>query len=117
MLTLSLFSCKQEPVTLTDFETDQERLEVIWNDIQLEIADKSCDQNGACKSLAFGKKACGGPAGFLIYSSSNVNEAKLKDLVEQYTALQAAMNEEYNLNSDCALETPPDISCVNGQCE
>lgn len=117
MLLLSLFSCEQVPVELTNQEADEARLAEMLTDIELLISDKSCTKDGKCTVMAYGDKACGGPVGYLIYSSGNVNENQLKDLVEEFTALQSLMNDAYGYISDCALASPPDVSCLDGNCE
>lgn len=117
ILLLSLFSCDQVPVELTNQEADEARLAEMLAEIELLISDKSCTKDGKCTVMAYGAKACGGPVGYLVYSSGNVNETQLKDLVEEFTELQSLMNDEYGYISDCSIPNPPDVSCLDGNCE
>lgn len=119
MMMLSLMSCDNTPleVTLTNLEEDEARLAGLYEEVELLIADKSCTRNGQCKVMAYGDKACGGPVGYLVYSSGNVDEHELEALVEELTTLQGLMNEAYGYFSDCSIPSPPDVSCLDGNCE
>lgn len=112
-----LTACTPADIPLRGLEKDQERLEEIMIEIETLIADKSCSDQGACQVIAYGAKACGGPAGYLVYASGNVDEQQLEDLVDAYTELQIEMIEAYNLSSDCSLPTEPSPECLSGQCQ
>lgn len=115
---LSLLSCDNAPATgLPDQDADSARLATLLAEIETLIADKSCKREGQCKAMAYGSKACGGPVGYLVYSSGNVNEKELSELVEEYTSLQSSMNDKYGLTSDCSIPSQPDVSCMDGNCE
>ncbi len=90
-------------------------------DVQLEqikdlVASASCTENAQCSYMAYGSKACGGPQGYLVFSSE-VEKEKLKNLVDTYTAAEAAYNKQNGITSDCSVVTPPQtIGCVDGNC-
>lgn len=117
MMLVSLSSCDKVPVELTNQEADEARIAEMLIEINDLISDKSCNKDGQCKVMAYGDKACGGPVGYLVYSSGNVDENQLKDLVEKFTDLQSLMNEQYGYISDCSIASPPDVSCLGGNCE
>lgn len=114
---LSLFSCEQLPVELTNQSKDEARLAEMLAEIETLISDKSCTKDSKCTVMAYGAKACGGPIGYLVYSSGNVKESELKKLVEEFTDLQSLMNDQYGYISDCSIASPPDVSCLDGNCE
>lgn len=114
---MSLLSCDKAPVELTNQEADEARIAEMLTEINDLISDTSCSKDSKCKVMAYGDKACGGPVGFLVYSSGNVNENQLKDLVEEFTKLQSLMNDQYGYISDCSIPSPPDVSCLDGNCE
>lgn len=114
---VSLFSCNMAPIELTDQEADEARIATMLAEIETLISDKSCKRDGQCTVMAYGDKACGGPVGYLVYSSGNVNKKQLKDLVEEFTALQSLMNDAYGYVSDCSIPSPPNVSCLDGNCE
>jgi hypothetical protein len=98
--------------------SDEGGLRQLREEILTMTSNKSCKNNsGSCKAIAFGSKACGGPASFLIYNSGNVNEAQLKAKVKKYNTLQVDHNIKAGLISDCMLLIEPAVSCINGTCE
>jgi len=117
MMLVSLFSCEKVPVELTNQTEDEARLAEMFSEIETLIADKSCSKDSKCKVMAYGAKACGGSVGYLVFSSGNVNESELKTLVEEFTQLQSLMNDAYGYLSDCSIPSPPDVSCLDGNCE
>lgn len=91
-------------------------LEVQLTQIKDLVAEAGCTENSQCSYMAYGSKACGGPQGYLVFSSE-VDKEKLKNLVATYTAAEAAYNEQNGIVSDCSVVTPPQtIGCVDGNC-
>lgn len=84
--------------------------------IQALIGDATCDNSVQCHTIGVGAKPCGGPAGFLAWSSKDADEKTLRAAV----ARQAAASKDENLRSDmrsnCALEPDPGASCQAGRC-
>ncbi len=120
LLPVLLLAAACQPLTnlpLKGLEQDQAQLDSLLQEIQLLITDKSCGSDGQCAFIAYGQKACGGPVGYLVYSSSQVDVNQLTALVNQYTSLQEDMNEEYGLISDCSAPVEPAPGCVSGNCE
>lgn len=101
----------------------EEIQQVTANDLELQLeqiknlaASENCTENSQCSYMAYGSKACGGPQGYLVFSSK-VDLDKLKELVKNYTAAEAAYNKQNEIMSDCSLVTPPQtIGCVDGNC-
>ena len=91
-------------------------LELQLTQIKDLVAETGCTENSQCSYMAYGSKACGGPQGYLVFSSE-VDTVKLKNLVANYTAAEAAYNEQNGIVSDCSVVTPPQtIGCVDGNC-
>lgn len=85
-------------------------------DIRNFVNEGKCSQTGECKYIAVGSKACGGPMGYIVYST-NVNVDVLKKMVDKYTADQRTYNIQNNVISDCSLANPPEkVDCVDGSC-
>ena len=111
-------NCSEETIQLSgDFDTDQAELESRFAEIESMVANREARRASQCHTMAVGAKSCGGPSTYIIYSSKSVDESELEDLVCYYTAFQRAMNTEYELISDCALEAAPNIELVDGNCE
>lgn len=112
-LLLLLSSCQlineeRETQEITD-------LEELYNKIVSISESKSCTNSSQWKFTAIGSKACGGPSGYIAYSSE-INESEFLDLVAQYTKLQKEYNTKNNIGSDCAFVSPPsEIICENGK--
>ncbi|MEM6328566.1 MAG: hypothetical protein AAF791_15730 [Bacteroidota bacterium] len=69
-----------------------------------------------CKSVPVGAKACGGPRSYAIYSASGDDEIGIIRLAARITALDREANEQFGLNSDCALTPEPSVAVENGVC-
>ena len=112
-LLLLLSSCQlineeRETQEITD-------LEELYKKIVSISESKSCTNSSQWKFTAIGSKACGGPSGYIAYSSE-INESEFLDLVAQYTKLQKEYNTKNNIGSDCSLvASPSSITCENGK--
>jgi hypothetical protein len=93
-----------------------ERLQELRTTIMKEIGTPTADEPSQCKLIAFGSKPCGGPASYLVYSTTRTNEARLKQLVGEFNQLAKKFNEERKLLSDCMFVTEPNVDFVNGVC-
>lgn len=92
------------------------QLETQLKDIQNFVSKGNCSQAGECSYLAIGSKACGGPAGYIVFSN-NIDVDALKQMVERYTEDQKTYNKENNVISDCSLANPPEkLDCLDGSC-
>lgn len=97
-------------------ENTAQDLDLQFEEITKLAASKNCTEGSQCSYMAYGSKACGGPQGYLVFSSE-IDTEKLKDLVDKYTKAEAAYNKQNGIFSDCMLVTPPQtIDCVNGDC-
>jgi len=97
-------------------EISRRDLDLQFEEITNLIALKNCTENSQCSYLAYGSKACGGPQGYLVFSSE-VDLENLKELVENYTAAEATYNKQNGIMSDCSIVSPPQtIGCVDGNC-
>lgn len=91
-------------------------LEKRLTDIQSFIDSGNCGTVTQCQYIAYGKKACGGPAGYLVFSE-NIDVVKLKKMVNDYSIAEDIYNKENNVVSDCSLPTPPQkMQCEGGKC-
>ncbi len=86
-------------------------------ELAAEIGDAACDSDAQCRTVAVGHKACGGPAGYLAWSSKRSNETKLKDLARRQGEAEKAENEGKGLMSNCAVVVDPGAVCKVARCE
>ena len=84
--------------------------------IQEEIGAAECDNASQCKTLPVGHKSCGGPEGYLAYSTKTGNSKRLMALADQYAAARKAENERSGMLSNCMMEPDPGATCVANRC-
>jgi hypothetical protein len=103
LISLMVVSCElstTEPLVITAEELLNQQTEIIR--LSESVA---CTNASEWKFTPMGNKACGGPARYIAYHQSI--ERNFLDLVERFTALQKAYNEQNNVLSDCMLVGPP----------
>ena len=110
---LGLAACGEPNTSQT---VSQEDLNEKAEEIQAMIGDASCADVSSCASVAFGAKPCGGPWEYLVYCVDSVDEAALKQSVDEYFELEQQYNEENGMSSDCAMEGEPQLDLVDGVC-
>jgi len=96
---------------------DLDRMAELRRLIKEEIGDARATDLSQCKSIAFGRKPCGGPATYLAYSVAKTDEAKLKLLVDEYNQQSENFNLARKLVSDCIYVSAPKIELVDGVCK
>lgn len=116
LLTLMLLftgvtSCSEIPEIQQDMN-----LEEISIEINAEVGDANAEDLSQCNILPIGAKPCGGPWGYLVYSTQESNTARLKTLIERYDKLDEIRNKEEGRNSTCDVSSPPELELRNGQC-
>lgn len=110
---LALASCSGD---LQNPEVTGADLELQLNEIKRIAESGECSENTQCFYLPYGSKPCGGPRGFVIFSST-IDVETLKAKIEKYTKAEEAYNKNQGIISDCMLETPPqNIGCLEGKC-
>ena len=75
-----------------------------------------CSLEDECRTVPFGAKPCGGPWGYLVYSTGVSDSAELSRLVADYTSMQDKINRQNGTASDCRLVPKPEIECSASRC-
>ena len=117
LLFLLLFSkqCEDDLPPFTQ-ETEQQELAALKTEIENLANTSFCGDAFECKFIAFGSKPCGGPWGYLVYSTS-IDTEELENRVERYNREEAIYNTEWGITSDCAVNNPPvSMNCENNAC-
>lgn len=81
------------------------------------IGPAACTADSQCRSLPVGAKACGGPAGYLAWSTAGTDAARLQDLAARQAAAHRREIEASGLRSTCAMVADPGAACVAGRCQ
>lgn len=122
----SVMSCSSESVntdctptsSITDKATkveDTAVLSQLFKEIEDLSKSKTCDTAGQWLFSPIGEKACGGPSGYIAYSSLIDVTCFLKK-VAYYTAQTKKYNTKHNIMSDCSIiASPKSVSCQNGK--
>jgi len=84
--------------------------------IRALVAIPSCSADAQCKTLALGARPCGGPEGYLAYSTARTPEAELRTLGELYQGERLAANQRAGMMSDCRVQPDPGAVCRAGAC-
>ncbi|GAA3603224.1 hypothetical protein GCM10022396_20750 [Flavivirga amylovorans] len=99
---------------LTEQEKDHRELMDLFNEIYELSLSVSCTDVNDWTFTAYGSKACGGPQGYIAYSTQIDTTAFLQK-VEEYSNLEKAFNVKWNIVSTCDLPAQPkEIVCENG---
>lgn len=107
-------SCeKDEEKEPADDIISEDNLEEIFEKIEGMRGEISCSETDSLSFVAYGSKACGGPMGYLMYSTDIDIEALLEKVTE-YTEAQKEYNEHHGIVSDCSLaEEPSGVECID----
>lgn len=84
--------------------------------IKAMIGDAAADDAAQCKMIGVGHKPCGGPAFYLPYSTRDVDERQLVQLITAYNQLAMQHNQQSGMISDCAIVPIPQVNYVDGFC-
>lgn len=88
----------------------------LLDNMRKEIGTAGCDNASQCKTLPVGHKSCGGPDGYLAFSTKSGNGERLLALAGQYAAARKAENERSGMLSNCMMEPDPGATCVANRC-
>lgn len=109
LATTALASCAQTPA-----EPESQRLS---QEIRALIGPASCTADSQCRTLPVGAKACGGPAGYLAWSTQGVDAQRLQELAARHAEVARRENEASGMRSTCAMAVDPGAACVAARCQ
>ncbi|SDS50525.1 hypothetical protein SAMN05216503_3276 [Polaribacter sp. KT25b] len=99
---------------LSEKELEHRSLMDLFNEIQNLSYSISCSDAADWNFVAYGSKACGGPKGYIAYSSKIDTTAFLQK-IETYTQTEKDFNIKWGVISDCSITNPPtSVECQNG---
>jgi hypothetical protein len=85
--------------------------------IRSMIGAAACTESSQCRTLPLGARGCGGPEGYLAYSTANTSTAALQALGERYKQEREARNASSGMVSDCRFMVDPGAVCQAGACQ
>lgn len=81
------------------------------------IGKAECSSDSQCQILPIGARPCGGPAGYLAWSSAKTSSSELQALADRYRTEQQEHNARSGMMSDCRAIAPPAVACRAGSCQ
>lgn len=107
------FSCSDsEGVTQ---EQEAQILNQMFSEIENLASNVNCNNSSQWAFTNYGSKACGGPIGFIAYST-NIDIDSFLEKIEEHRTAQKEFNEKWGLISDCSIPSQPSgIICENGK--
>lgn len=114
MMVIAIAACEKQLMPGNP-EEESLQLQALYKEID-SLADLYlCADVEEWQFIAIGDKPCGGPAGYIAYSSQ-LNTADFLNKVETYTNLQREYNIKWDVISDCTYITPPSyVICEAGK--
>ncbi len=95
---------------------DLAELQQQFTKIQEFIDSGNCTNASGCSFIAVGKKPCGGPGGYLAFSTS-IDVEVLEQMVKAYTEAEEAYQDRTGASSDCSIVPDPKVlGCEDGKC-
>jgi hypothetical protein len=99
---------------LSEQEIDHRNLMTLFNEIETLAYSVSCTNLDDWTFTAYGSKACGGPQGFIPYSTQ-IDTVAFLQMVANYTEAEHQYNIRWSIISTCDLPNQPiSIECQNG---
>ena len=109
---MACWSCQSDEQTRDE---EARNLEALFNEIETIAASVNCQNASSWAITEYGHKACGGPAGYIAYSTL-IDTTDFLNRVTIYSNRQREFNVKWGVISDCALAPQPiEVTCENGQ--
>ena len=89
----------------------------LGRELRALIGPAACTADAQCRSMPVGAKACGGPAGYLAWSTQGTDAQRLAALAARQADAQRREIETSGMRSNCAMLVDPGAACVAGRCE
>ncbi|GAB5535139.1 MAG: hypothetical protein Rubg2KO_13880 [Rubricoccaceae bacterium] len=99
----------------TEEEYRDERARMIGA-LEDAIGEARAADVSSCAVVNVGTKACGGPAEFRVYSTTDGDTDRILELAEEITDLDAEANMEFGLVSTCDVPVAPRPVLAEGRC-
>ncbi|WLI90258.1 hypothetical protein Q4S45_03795 [Massilia sp. R2A-15] len=81
------------------------------------VGSASCTESSQCRTVAVGARACGGPEGYLPYSTTVTASAPLQELARRHAERRKADVAASGMLSTCEVIPDRGALCVAGTCQ
>ena len=114
LIFLTVFLYCSEDIETTK-EQDAQKFELLFAEIKTLSTSIACVDSSEWTFTAFGSKPCGGPTGYIAYSSK-IDTILFLRKIEEYTVAQENFNKKWGIISDCAVTPAPSkVVCNEGK--
>jgi hypothetical protein len=94
----------------------QAELATLRKEIQRLAGDGRCNNVVQCRALPLGKRACGGPDEYIIFSSTTGKADLLEAKAFEYTFLQEELLRGKPETGPCEIILEPNLQCFQQRC-
>ena len=110
---LLVFKSCETSNKLTSQKKDESNLLALFTEIEELALSVSCLDANNWNFTTYGVKACGGPQGYIAYSSE-INTSIFLQKIDEYTLAEKKYNIKWGIISTCDIQNPPiSIECNN----
>lgn len=117
----ALASCAQPPAQTAAQPPAQlpaeKQSQRLARELRTAIGPAACSADSQCRTLPVGAKACGGPAGYLAWSTSTGDLTRLAEMAARQAQAERKEQEASGMQSNCAVVTDPGAVCKAGHCQ
>jgi len=110
-------SFKKKTETENTITQIKQKMDLTLKQLKVAIGNANCTHSKQCKSIAVGKKACGGPVAYLAYSNKQYDTKKISELSTIHQQLNAKLNRLTNAVSNCMIIIEPALECQMNACQ
>jgi len=106
------FSCNDDDEL--NQEQEAQNLNQIFSEIESLSTNENCNDSAEWTFTSYGSKACGGPVGFIAYST-NIDTVLFLKKIDEHRIAQQEFNQKWGIVSNCSVPSQPSgVICENG---
>ncbi len=108
-------ACKKKDVEPTPKEIEEKEFTLLLKQLTDLSLSQNCGNEADWKFVAYGSKACGGPVGFIAYSTK-IDTVNFLKLINEFSNKQNEFNTKWQIKSTCEIIiAPKKVICENGK--
>jgi len=89
----------------------------VRSEIRQLAGDGRCSESSQCRAIPIGKRDCGGPDEYVVFSTVTAKAAALEARAAAYTALQEEILRDRAGVGSCEIILEPKVACVQQRCQ
>jgi hypothetical protein len=83
--------------------------------VQALIGDAACNSDTQCATIGVGAKTCGGPEGYVAWSTSRTEPSALRAAAQREAAAARGEQSDKGMVSNCSMALDPGAFCDIGR--